>query len=75
MSAELATPASGDGLAELIAKARRPVAVDVRVDPVTLDRLFTLHFEDHPPIHVAVGALDLTAILADMHKVAASAMN
>lgn len=76
MSAEPSLPVfAGDGLDELFAKAIRPVAVEVRVDPVTLDRLFTMHFEEHPPLHVAVGSVELAVILSDLTRVAASALN
>ena len=76
MSAEPVFPASaGDRLEELLAKALRPVAVEIRVDPVTLDRLFTLHFEDHPPAHIAVGACELAVILTNLSRAVTNALN
>ncbi len=76
MAAEPLDPAgAGEGMEELLAKALRPLSVDVRVDPVTLDRVFTLHFEERAPLHIAVGAADLTVILASISKVVARSLN
>lgn len=76
MSVEPGLPANaGDGLDELLAKALRPVGVQVIVDPVTLDRLFILHFEDHGPIHIAIGPAELACILNDLSRAVASSLN
>lgn len=76
MTAEPLNPAeAGEGIEELLAKALRPLTVDVCVDPVTLDRVFTLHFEEHPPLHIAVGAAELTAILGNITKAVARSLN
>ena len=76
MPAELVPPdQTGAGLDELLAKALRPVAVDIHVDPVTLDRVFTLHFEEHPPAHIVVGPCEVTAILKDLARVVTKSLN
>lgn len=76
MSADISLPASaGERIDELLAKALRPVAVEVRVDPVTLDRLFILHFEEHEPTHIVVGACDLAVILADLTAAITQSLN
>lgn len=76
MSAEPLNPAqAGEGVDELLAKALRPLTVEVCVDPVTLDRLFTLHFEDHSPLYIAVRATDLSVILGDISKAIARSLN
>jgi len=66
---------AGEGIEELLAKALRPISVQVRVDPVTMDRLFELHFEDHAPLHIAVSAAHLTMILGDISKVVARSLH
>lgn len=66
---------AGAGIEELVAKALRPLTVDVCVDPVTLDRLFTLHFEEHAPMHIVVGPAELITILASISKAVARSLN
>lgn len=76
MSADTSLPAhAGERLEELLAKALRPVAVEIRVDHVTLDRLFVFHFEDHPPIHIVVGICELTGVLIDLARVVSNSLN
>ena len=76
MSADASSPATaGERIDELLAKACRPVAVEIRVDPVTLDRLFIFHFEECPPVHIAVGACELAVVLTSLAKAISKAMN
>jgi hypothetical protein len=76
MSAEPLYPAAaGEGIDELLAKALRPLTVDVCVDPVTLDRIFTLHFEERSPLYIAVPAQQLTAILSNLAEATARSLN
>lgn len=64
-----------EGIDELRAKAQRPSSVEVRVDPVTFDRLFIVRFEDRDPLLLAVAPTDLAAILHTLSAAIAQSLN
>lgn len=70
-----ALPPIADGLAAAFTNALHPVSVEIFIDPVTLDRLFCLHFEDHEPISLRLSAIELPVILANLAATVTRSLN
>lgn len=65
----------GAGLLAPATHAVRPAAIEITVDPITKDRIFRLHFENHAPFSFRVGAVDLAVALAQMAIAVAKSSN
>lgn len=64
-----------DVSAAMFTSALHPVAVDVVIDAVTLDRFFLISFEDHEPITLRVSVIELSVILGNLSQAATRALN
>lgn len=61
---------SGEPLHEL-----RVTNVEVRIDPCTLDRLFTVHDGEGRTVLLRVAPVDLVAILKDLEQAISRSLN
>jgi hypothetical protein len=51
---------------DLMEDSPRPAAIEIFVEPFTLDRLFFIQFHDRPPLSVRISPADLRAALVDL---------
>jgi hypothetical protein len=75
MSAEPFSALSERRMEELLSRALRPVRIEVRVAPGTLERSFVLYFDDQPPIAIVMNATLAAVLRAETRAAQAKAMN
>jgi hypothetical protein len=61
--------------AELLHAALTVLAVEIYVDPETLDRIFVIHSEEREPVVLRVSPVDLPGILAHLSARIAKSLN
>jgi len=66
-------PIGEDG--DALPSGLRVTAVEIYVDPETLDRIFVVHSEEHEPVILCIAAVDLEGYLRQLASVIAKSMN
>lgn len=64
-----------EALEDLCDAALRPSLIHITTDPVTHDRLLLMQFDRSPPLTLRISPLHLPALLTELSKAFASAMN